>query len=102
MPELTETAVAAPSPEMVSLLENLQKKNLSGTSLQNIINSSSSTSSVQETSSSQQVNLCFFLFYLFFAFSHLNTLRFMHVVRLFIFFFNRLTSFSVHPFSAII
>lgn len=58
MPELTETAVAAPSSEMVSLIENLQKQKLSAgsaASLQNIINSSSSTSSVQETSSSQQV-----------------------------------------------
>lgn len=56
MPELTESAVAAPSPEMASIMENLQKQTLAAsTSRQNIINQSSS-SSMTETSSSQQVN----------------------------------------------
>lgn len=54
MPELSDPAVPSPSPEMASILENLQKQKLS-TSRQNVINSSSSTSSVKETSSSQQV-----------------------------------------------
>lgn len=59
MPELSEITVNSPSPEMASILENLQKQKLNSTtnSRQNVINSSTSTSSVKELStSSQQVN----------------------------------------------
>lgn len=55
MPELTDAVVTNSSPEMSSIIENLQKHALNSQSRQNVINAS--TSSVKETSSSsQQVN----------------------------------------------
>lgn len=61
MPELSDAVATNPSPEMASIIENLQKQKLNTTTRQNVINSSSS--SIKETSSSsQQVSECYFRF----------------------------------------
>lgn len=53
MPELSDAVTTNSSPEMSSILENLQQKHkLNTTTRQNVINSSSS--SIKETSSSSQ------------------------------------------------
>lgn len=69
MPELTDAVVTNSSPEMSSIIENLQKHALNSQSRQNVINSSSS--SVKETSSSsQQVNNIVKIIGFFFCYLH--------------------------------